>query len=66
MLRDTDGDDVADEYQFIFTGLNNLRHGLQGLNWGPGGWLYMSMGNTWVKDHAPLPFRQLQGNKADD
>jgi len=26
----------------------------------------MSMGNTWVKDHAPLPFRQLQGNKEDD
>jgi putative membrane-bound dehydrogenase-like protein len=66
VLRDTDGDDVADEYQVVFTGLNNLRHGLHGLNWGPDGWLYMSMGNTWVKDHAPLPFRQLQGNKADD
>ena len=25
MLRDTDGDDVADEYQVVFTGLNNLR-----------------------------------------
>ena len=31
VLRDTDGDDVADEYQVIFTGLNNLRHGLHGL-----------------------------------
>ena len=65
VLRDTDGDDVADEYQVIFTGLNNLRHGLHGLNWGPDGWLYMSMGNTWVKDHAPLPFLQLQGNKSN-
>ena len=44
VLRDTDGDDVADEYQVVFTGLNNLRHGLHGLNWGPDGWLYMSMG----------------------
>ncbi|MFP6883260.1 MAG: hypothetical protein VCA40_02455, partial [Roseibacillus sp.] len=25
VLRDTDGDDVADEYQIIYTGLNNLR-----------------------------------------
>ena len=66
VLRDTDGDDVADEYQVIFTGMNNLRHGLHGLNWGPDGWLYMSMGNTWVKDHAPLPIRQLQGNKSND
>ena len=24
VLRDTDGDDVADEYQIIYTGLNNL------------------------------------------
>lgn len=47
VLRDTDGDDVADEYQVIYTGLNNLRHGLHGLNWGPDGWLYMTMGNTW-------------------
>ncbi len=66
VLRDTDGDDVADEYQVIYTGLNNLRHSLHGLNWGPDGWLYMSIGNTWVKDHAPLPFRQLQGNNSGD
>lgn len=66
VLRDTDGDDVADEYQVIYTGLNNLRHGLHGLNWGPDGWLYMTMGNTWVKPHAPKPFRDLQGLKSDD
>ncbi len=35
VVRDTDGDDVADEYQIIYTGLNNLRHSLHGLNWGP-------------------------------
>jgi putative membrane-bound dehydrogenase-like protein len=66
VLRDTDGDDVADEYKMIYTGLNTLRHGLHGLNWGPDGWLYMSIGNTWVENHAPLPFRQLQGNKSKD
>ena len=37
VLRDTDGDDVADEYQIIYTGLNNLRHSVHGLNWGPDG-----------------------------
>ncbi|MFP6877661.1 MAG: PVC-type heme-binding CxxCH protein [Roseibacillus sp.] len=66
VLRDTDGDDVADEYQVIYTGLNNLRHSLHGLNWGPDGWLYMSIGNTWMKDHAPKPFRELQGLKSND
>ena len=66
VLRDTDGDDVADEYQVIYTGLGNLRHGLHGLNWGPDGWLYMSTGNTWVMENAPLPFRELMNVKSDD
>lgn len=66
ILRDTDGDDVADEYQVVYTGLNNLRHGLHGLNWGPDGWLYMTIGNTWVKPNAPKPFRDLQGLQSDD
>lgn len=66
VLRDTDGDDVADEYQIIYTGLNNLRHSVHGLNWGPDGWLYFTMGNTWVKPNAPKPIRDLQGIKSDD
>lgn len=66
VLRDTDGDDVADEYQVIYTGLNNLRHSVHGLNWGPDGWLYFTMGNTWVKPNAPKPIRDLQGIKSDD
>ena len=66
VLRDTDGDDVADEYQVIYTGLNNLRHSVHGLNWGPDGWLYFTMGNTWVKPNAPKPVRDLQGIKSDD
>ncbi len=66
VLRDTDGDDVADEYQVIFTGLNNLRHSVHGLNWGPDGWLYFTMGNTWVKPNAPKPIRDLQGIKSED
>jgi putative membrane-bound dehydrogenase-like protein len=66
VVRDTDGDDVADEYQIIYTGLNNLRHSVHGLNWGPDGWLYFSMGNTWVKPNAPKPIRDLQGIKSDD
>ena len=66
VLRDTDGDDVADEYRIIFTGLNNLRHSVHGLNWGPDGWLYFTMGNTWVKPNAPKPIRDLMGIKSDD
>ena len=66
VLRDTDGDDVADEYEIIYRGLNNLRHGLHGLNWGPDGWLYMTIGNTWVSDKAPKPFLDLQGAKVKD
>ncbi|MEM7383469.1 MAG: PVC-type heme-binding CxxCH protein [Verrucomicrobiota bacterium] len=66
VLRDTDGDDVADEYQIVYTGLNNLRHSLHGLNWGPDGWLYMTLGNTWVKPNAPKPIRDLQGIASDD
>jgi len=66
VLRDTDEDDVADDYQIIFTGMNNLRHSVHGLNWGPDGWLYFSMGNTWVKPNAPKPIRDLQGIKSDD
>ena len=66
VLRDTDGDDVADEYQVIYTGMNNLRHSVHGLNWGPDGWLYFSIGNTWVKPNAPKPIRDLQGIKSDD
>lgn len=66
VLRDTNGDDVADEYQIVFTGLNNLRHSVHGLNWGPDGWLYFTMGNTWVKPNAPKPIRDLMGIKSDD
>ena len=66
VLRDTDGDDVADEYTIIYTGLNNLRHSVHGLNWGPDGWLYFTMGNTWVKPNAPKPIRDLMGIKSDD
>ncbi|MED6314672.1 MAG: hypothetical protein VX704_06515, partial [Verrucomicrobiota bacterium] len=35
VVRDTDGDDVADEYIRIYTDLGNVEHSLHGLNWGP-------------------------------
>ena len=71
-LRDTDGDDLADEYILIFTDLGNIEHALHGLNWAPDGRLYMSKGNSkglvikdWKKDEpdriAPKPFRDLWG-----
>ncbi|NNE92713.1 MAG: hypothetical protein HKN23_13785, partial [Verrucomicrobiales bacterium] len=65
-VRDTDGDDVADEYIRVFTDLGNLEHGLHGLNFGPDGRLYMSKGNskglTILPDRiAPAAFRELWG-----
>ena len=65
-VRDTDGDDVADEYIRVYTDLGNLEHGLHGLNFGPDGRLYMSKGNskglTVLPDRlAPAPFRELWG-----
>lgn len=65
VVRDLDGDDVADEYVRVFTDLGNLEHGLHGLNWGPDGRLYMSKGNSKGLSQpgriAPKPFRELWG-----
>ena len=66
VVRDVDGDDVADEYVMVYTDLGNREHALHGLNWGPDGKLYMSKGNS--KGHnqpekygyvAPRAFREL-------
>ncbi|MGE3809795.1 MAG: chitobiase/beta-hexosaminidase C-terminal domain-containing protein, partial [Gemmataceae bacterium] len=68
IVRDLDGDDVADEYVLVYTDLGNLEHALHGLNWGPDGMLYMSKGNskglTQPGRIAPKPFRDLWGVKA--
>jgi putative membrane-bound dehydrogenase-like protein len=72
VVRDLDGDDVADEYVKVFTDLGNIEHGIHGLNWAPDGRLYMSKGNSkgevirkWKEDEpgrlAPQPFRELWG-----
>ena len=34
-VRDTNGDDLADEYIRVYTDLGNLEHALHGLNFGP-------------------------------
>ncbi|MCH2602661.1 MAG: hypothetical protein MKZ76_06775, partial [Pedosphaera sp.] len=69
VVRDTDGDEVADEYVRIYTDLGNLEHGLHGLNWAPDGKLYMSKGNSKGLTHlpdrvAPRAFRELWGVRA--
>ena len=65
VVRDEDGDGVADRYVRVYTDLGNLEHGLHGLRWGPDGRLYMSKGNskglTRPGRLAPLPFRELWG-----
>lgn len=65
-VRDTDGDDIADEYIRVYTDLGNLEHGLHGLTFGPDGKLYMSKGNSKGLSQppnriAPAPFRELWG-----
>ncbi len=64
IVRDLDGDDVADEYVRLWTDLGNLEHGIHGLNFGPDGKLYMSKGNSKGLTHppdrlAPRAFRKL-------
>lgn len=72
VVRDTNGDDVADEYIRVFTDLGNIEHGIHGLTWAPDGKLYMTKGNSkgvaikeWKKNEpdriAPRPFRELWG-----
>ena len=68
VVRDLDGDDVADEYVRLYTDLGNLEHGLHGLTWGPDGRLYMSKGNSKGLNqpgrYAPKAFRELWGMSA--
>lgn len=68
VVRDLDGDDVADEYVRLYTDLGNLEHGLHGLTWAPDGRLYMSKGNskglTQPGRYAPKAFRDLWGMSA--
>ncbi len=65
IVRDLDGDDVADEYVRVYTGLGNLEHALHGLTFGPDGLLTMSKGNSKGLNDAdaiaPLAFRELWG-----
>jgi len=65
IVRDLDGDDVADEYVLVYTDLGNIEHGLHGLNWAPDGKLYMTKGNSKGLNQpdrvAPKPFRELWG-----
>ena len=65
VVRDRDGDDIADEYLRLYTDLGNLEHGLHGLNVGPDGKVYMSKGNSKGFSEgtrlAPKPFRDLWG-----
>ena len=70
VVRDTDGDDRADVYLRVYTGLGNLEHSLHGLNFGPDGRLYMSKGNSKgvnrLNQLAPRPFRELWGLQSPD
>ena len=64
VLRDTDGDLVADDYELIYTGLGHLRHGLHGFNWAPDGRLYDS-GQQPCAGSCAKAFRKLMGIKSD-
>ncbi len=70
LVRDTDGDDVADVYIRVYTDLGNLEHGLHGLNFAPDGRLYMSKGNSRGQNRtgrvAPAAFRELWGMRLPD
>ncbi len=68
IVRDLDGDDVADVYIKVYTDLGNLEHANHGHTWAPDGKLYFSQGNskglTQPGRVAPKPFRDLWDVKA--
>lgn len=70
IVRDLDGDDVADEYVRVYTDLGNLEHANHGHNWAPDGKLYFSHGTskglTRPGRVAPKPFRDLWGVTAPE
>lgn len=70
IVRDLDGDDVADEYVKLYTDLGNIEHALHGLNIAPDGRLYMSKGNSkglgLPGRVAPKAFRELWGSDAPE
>jgi quinoprotein glucose dehydrogenase len=66
IVRDLDGDDVADEFVDVYTDLGVLRHGLHGLNWAPDGKLYMSQGDSVCTPKAPRAFRDLMHVRSDE
>jgi len=63
VVRDLDGDDVADEYVKVYTDLGNLEHANHGHTWAPDGKLYFTQGTskglTLPGRVAPKPFRDL-------
>ena len=63
VVRDLDGDDVADEYVKVYTDLGNLEHANHGHTWAPDGKLYFTQGTskglTQPGRVAPKPFRDL-------
>lgn len=63
IVRDLDGDDVADEYVKVFTDLGNIEHANHGHTWAPDGKLYFSQGTskglTQPGRIAPKPLREL-------
>ena len=65
VVRDLDGDDVADEYVRVYTDLGNIEHANHGHNWAPDGKLYFSNGNSKGLSLpgrvAPKPFRDMWG-----
>lgn len=59
IARDTDGDDEADEYVRVATGLGTLEHALGAICFAPDGRAYLGKGDTPVFGNAPRAFREL-------
>ncbi|MEM7785917.1 MAG: PVC-type heme-binding CxxCH protein, partial [Planctomycetota bacterium] len=64
-LKDTDGDDVADERTRIVTGLGTAdsHHGISAFEWGPGGGLYFCEG-TFKYSQVESPYGVTRCNEA--
>ena len=70
VFHDTNGDDKADKFEPLFTGISGTQHdhGIHQVQFGPDGRLYFNFGNSGrqIKDAKGKPIVDLQGNEVNN
>ncbi|MGB0581467.1 MAG: PVC-type heme-binding CxxCH protein [Limisphaerales bacterium] len=70
VFHDTNGDDKADKFEPLFTGISGTQHdhGIHQVQFGPDGRFYFNFGNSGrqIKDAKGKPVVDLQGNEVNN